>query len=381
MHPNATTNTIETNNTVAKPIFTDIDTTNWSYPFITTLKNRNIINGYSDGRFGPNLPISRAEITKIALIAFRDIDAKYDNTATPYPDVKTGYWYTPFIAQASSIGIISGNSDGLFRPNRSVTRAEALKILLSGAELKSNATTTPFVDVSPNDWFAPFVALAAQKGIIGGYSERAANFKRKLVIGYTGSDVKQLQELLTQSGYYKGKITGYFGPITRYAVLRLQSDYPDTYLTDGWGDIGPATATKLFELAGYSSSNLVRQVFRPNQFITRAEASKIAVILLDLREQGYSTYIKPKSPTSAVATEISPTTDTNHIIKQPTRKNLTPTHASKPTSQSRTLRSVAIPKVTSTTSNKSNAVKTTPQKTVDQIKPYVWNNIKNFFNF
>ena len=106
--------------------YTDVPADSWFNNAISTLSSMGIIDGYADGSFRPDAPITRAEFTKIAVSFFEYADYVYENTFT---DVRSGSWYTQFIAAAVEIGLIEGYPDGTFRPDNYITRAEACTIV------------------------------------------------------------------------------------------------------------------------------------------------------------------------------------------------------------------------------------------------------------
>ena len=106
--------------------YTDVPADSWFNNAISTLSNMGIIDGYADSSFRPDAPITRAEFTKIAISFFEYADYVYENTFT---DVRSGSWYTQFIAAAVEIGLIEGYPDGTFRPDNYITRAEACTIV------------------------------------------------------------------------------------------------------------------------------------------------------------------------------------------------------------------------------------------------------------
>ncbi len=149
--------------------FTDI-ANHWAKEFILKLAQRGIIEGYGDGRFGPDNNVTRAELTKIALEAFAI--GKMDVQTSPFPDVDAVQWYAPYIAQAKSLLIVSGYADGTFQPNSPVTRGEGLKILLGAAGIDTSAfatTVSNFSDVETDAFYSQFVNWAVDKGIVSGY--------------------------------------------------------------------------------------------------------------------------------------------------------------------------------------------------------------------
>jgi peptidoglycan hydrolase-like protein with peptidoglycan-binding domain len=78
-----------------------------------------------------------------------------------------------------------------------------------------------------------------------------AEILRNLTVGDEGDDVIALQELLLAEGVYpEGLITGYFGSLTKQAVIRFQEKYKDEILTPaglsgGTGFVGPSTRAKI----------------------------------------------------------------------------------------------------------------------------------------
>lgn len=79
-------------------------------------------------------------------------------------------WAGRQIQVVAAKGAIEGVGNGVFAPKANVTRAEFAKMLVRALNLENNSATESFADVQPNDWFAPYVAVAAEKGIITGRS-------------------------------------------------------------------------------------------------------------------------------------------------------------------------------------------------------------------
>ncbi len=81
-----------------------------------------------------------------------------------FADVPTGYWAAAAIQTLVSKGIATGYPDGTFQPDATLTRAQFLKLLVLTLGLKPSASATPFADVAPSDWFAPYVAATREPG-------------------------------------------------------------------------------------------------------------------------------------------------------------------------------------------------------------------------
>ena len=128
--------------------------------------------GYSDGTVRPNGKITRAEV---ATIFFRLLDddtrAKYWSSENDFSDVSADKWYNNAVSTLSNMGVIGGYADGTFRPDAPISRAEFAKIAVSFTQNNGSATYNYFTDVKTTDWFAPYVTAAKDAGLIEGYSD------------------------------------------------------------------------------------------------------------------------------------------------------------------------------------------------------------------
>jgi len=142
----------------------------WAETFITQLYQKKIVKGKTSDTFAPDTNITRSELTKIALLAF-EYNIPTNITKKPFADTDLEAWYTPFINKAKGLDAIQGYADGTFGPNKSVSRAEALKILLTLSKLPLSQGTPNFSDTPASAWYKYFVAFAQENNIIGGYSD------------------------------------------------------------------------------------------------------------------------------------------------------------------------------------------------------------------
>ena len=132
------------------------------------------IIGYKDGLLRPNGNISRAEVATIFFRLLRNpVRAEYWNQTNPYPDVPADMWCNNAISTLTNMGIISGYSDGTFRPNDPITRAELTKIA-AGFFADKRVTAHydgRFSDVSGSEWFVSALEKAIEEGIVQGYQD------------------------------------------------------------------------------------------------------------------------------------------------------------------------------------------------------------------
>jgi hypothetical protein len=139
----------------------------WAQKNITSLVNRSIINGYGDYTFRPNRSINRSEA--IALIA-QAFNLK-DTSTTNFKDLTNKHWANSYIRQGVRAGIIAGYEDGTFRPDQAITRAEMTVMIAKAIKLRGTEGNTSFMDVSRNNWAAPFISEMKTKNYIVGYAD------------------------------------------------------------------------------------------------------------------------------------------------------------------------------------------------------------------
>ena len=105
--------------------FSDIDGTEWYANAVGYMEKYGIIKGYSDGTFKPQAPITRAEFAAIAA-RFDILDAGEPNR---FSDIKENYWARDVISSSAAKGWVKGNPDGTFQPEKHITRAEVVTIV------------------------------------------------------------------------------------------------------------------------------------------------------------------------------------------------------------------------------------------------------------
>ncbi len=160
--------------------FSDIDPNNWAYPYVEDLVEQGIIDdGYF---FHPDRYLTRAELVKIMVIATTGVlDDRFPEDPF-FPDVSASEWYYPYVTTARITGLIDGYADGYFRPDRSVIRAEAIKIIINGLGVtKSYDPPVKFRDYDQSEWFHIYTASAYNHGIITGKLNK--NGQKQMVFG------------------------------------------------------------------------------------------------------------------------------------------------------------------------------------------------------
>ncbi|MGM9943593.1 MAG: S-layer homology domain-containing protein, partial [Lysinibacillus sp.] len=148
--------------------FKDVPNANSHYDSIYNLVDRGIIKGYSDGTFRPDNTLTRGQAAKI-LAGILKLDTT-DMTQL-FTDVPAEYEHVAAINALFKKGIIGGYSDGTFRPNAILTRGQLAKILVKAFELKeAQDEQLPFTDIAPDSDLATYVQTLLNYSITQGTS-------------------------------------------------------------------------------------------------------------------------------------------------------------------------------------------------------------------
>lgn len=153
-------------------------TGHWAEDTIQKWMDAGKISGYSDGNYKPDNNITRAEFVKLVN---GTIDfSKKANVA--YKDVTTADWFYDYVGIAQEIGYISGYSKDSFGPNDYITREQAASILARIQYLNGNvAAANKFSDKSKvSSWAAESVGAAYDAGFITGYNDGTFRPSNKL---------------------------------------------------------------------------------------------------------------------------------------------------------------------------------------------------------
>ena len=142
----------------------------WAQSQIENLVGQGVISGNPDGTFKPDSSVTRAEFIVMINRAF-----SFNNTVTiNYTDVNSGDWFAPDIAKAVAAGYAVG-SNGMMNPNAFITRAEAATMLAQAAKLDTAAGSDSLVKFKDAAnipvWSQKFVAAVVKAGYMNGYPD------------------------------------------------------------------------------------------------------------------------------------------------------------------------------------------------------------------
>ncbi len=146
--------------------FKDVPEGYWAATPIQELATAGIISGFPDGTFRPEKTLSRAELSTL-LVKARGVELPAISRA-PFADVATGHWASRYIKAAVDLGLAQGYPDGTFKPNKILTRAEAITVVdrFDGIEVPDVVLEEPFPDVPLSNWAARFISAGLKAGIL-----------------------------------------------------------------------------------------------------------------------------------------------------------------------------------------------------------------------
>ena len=159
-----------------KPVFTAM----WSKKIDTVPYMLNgtdhyaYIKGYPNGKFKPDATITRAEVATIFYRLLTDSTRRaYTTSYNTFKDVPANAWYNTAVSTMAKLGIITGGSDGYFRPNDPITRAEMAAMIARCDGGYYGSTYSGFTDTYGH-WASSYIARAYELGWITGYGSTYA---------------------------------------------------------------------------------------------------------------------------------------------------------------------------------------------------------------
>jgi hypothetical protein len=148
------------------PSFSDVGRGEWFTGAVDLVSAAGLMNGYPDGRFGPESPVRRAEFLAVVMRAYPLGGA---SPGDPFADVPPGHWAYDLIRQARGAGLVQGDQNR-FNPDGWITRAEMAVLLHRALRLERPGTAPNFSDVGPAFvWAKDAIETLAGYGVILGF--------------------------------------------------------------------------------------------------------------------------------------------------------------------------------------------------------------------
>lgn len=175
--PDTNPTTPDTGAVSTEKVFSDVPSTYWAHDSISKAAKQGIVSGYTDGTFGPDKRVTRAQfVTMLWNLAGKpDADAR-----TAFTDVPDTYWGAKQIAWAAKNGYVTGKTISTFEPESNITREQAVAILFrysggqSGAELGlTGIYDAQFTDSGRISGYAKnAVYWAVYNGVVSGVTDK-----------------------------------------------------------------------------------------------------------------------------------------------------------------------------------------------------------------
>lgn len=144
--------------------FPDVIEGNYGFTAIKDLAKRGIVRGYDDGSFRPYQTVNRAEFAKL-LVGGLHSEHLQQHESNCFPDVQ-GEWFTPYVCAAKRLQWIQGYDDGLFHPERTITKAEAMKIIVASMGVSLDSTVGLPPGTRDGQWYTPYIRKAMELKLI-----------------------------------------------------------------------------------------------------------------------------------------------------------------------------------------------------------------------
>ena len=119
------------------------------------------MSGYGDGTFRPENSMTRAEAAKVL---YELLAAKPPVSGTNFDDVATGLWYTTAINALYQKGVVGGDGSGNFYPEDDITRVEFIKMLCVALGITATGGSVTYSDVPRDHWGYSYICVAVAKG-------------------------------------------------------------------------------------------------------------------------------------------------------------------------------------------------------------------------
>lgn len=268
--------------TQATTSFSDVSSDYWASPFIQALAQRNVISGFTDGTFRPDQAVTRAQFAAMIQKAFNQNPTRQLSQGG-FRDVPANYWAASAIQEAYETGFLSGYPNNLFLPNQQIPKVQAIVALTSGLGLNAGDTTTNVLSTYYSD--ASEIPSYAVNNV-------AAATQANLVVNYP-----ELKVLNPQGALTRGEAAAilYQALVKQGQLQPIASNLPAAnYIVAGSGS-GTQTGTtgNTTGTATTTSSNIVAFAGSNTSFSTLTTALQAAGLTETLQGTGPYTVFAP----------------------------------------------------------------------------------------
>ncbi|PEY65260.1 S-layer homology domain-containing protein [Bacillus cereus] len=142
--------------------FNDVPANHWSTKAIYNLTNRKVVQGYGNNIFGFGDNVTRGQVARMIYMYVKpaDADASFKN---PFTDIK-GHLFEKEILALAKAGLVNGFGDGKYGPDDILTREQMAQVLTNAFKFKATKTTK-FADVDKNSWSYGAISALEENGV------------------------------------------------------------------------------------------------------------------------------------------------------------------------------------------------------------------------
>ncbi|MBR2472009.1 MAG: S-layer homology domain-containing protein, partial [Clostridia bacterium] len=166
-----------------------------------------VINGYPDGTFGPDKPITRGEFVKMLMVYAGNEKVNTEGVVTGFPDVdgaegKESHWAHPYIKTAVDLKIVNGYPDGTFKPDDNVKYEEAIKMMvcyLGGEDAAKDKVKGTTYDVYPEGYIRVANEKLINRNLASSLGEHASRADVAQIL-FNSKDIQKINSTTTGTG-------------------------------------------------------------------------------------------------------------------------------------------------------------------------------------
>ncbi|UOB81774.1 S-layer homology domain-containing protein (plasmid) [Bacillus sp. ZJS3] len=142
--------------------YSDVPANHWSTKAIYDLTNRKVVQGYGNNIFGFGDNVTRGQVARMIYMYIKpaDADASFKN---PFTDIR-GHMFEKEIRALAKAGLVNGYGEGKFGPDDVLTREQMAQVLTNAFKFKSTKTTS-FTDIDKNSWALKAISALQENGV------------------------------------------------------------------------------------------------------------------------------------------------------------------------------------------------------------------------
>ncbi|WP_142318553.1 S-layer homology domain-containing protein [Bacillus cereus] len=142
--------------------FSDVPANHWSTKAIYDLTNRKVVQGYGNNIFGFGDNVTRGQVARMIYMYVKPADAD-DSFKNPFTDIR-GHMFEKEIRALAKAGLVNGYGEGKFGPDDVLTREQMAQVLTNAFKFKATKTTS-FTDIDKNSWALKAISALEENGV------------------------------------------------------------------------------------------------------------------------------------------------------------------------------------------------------------------------